>query len=96
MAQDNATAVSKVYQASSSILEHMEKSSSARKPANEPLTEMPETCWLLSDREDIKRFHDYVNDPEDITPKGAKLLEMARQVSKERQLRKAKASANIK
>lgn len=92
MSHDDATSMGKVYHPSGLNLEYMEKGSSGRRPAVEPLTEMPETCWLLSDGTDIKRFHDYLDDPDDITPKGAKLLEMARRVSEER-MAKHNASA---
>ena len=84
MAHDDATSMGKVYHPSGLNLEYMEKGSSEGKPAIEPLAEMPETCWLLSDSSDIRRFHDYLDDPDDITPKGARLLEMARRVSEER------------
>ncbi|HMK48110.1 MAG TPA: hypothetical protein VK436_15925 [Methanocella sp.] len=70
----------------------MEKGFSGGEPSSEPLVEMPETCWLLSDISDIKRFHDYLDNPDDITPKGAKLLEMARRVSEERMAKHNEAS----
>ena len=50
------------------------------------IKKMPETCWILNDKEDIKHFHDYMENPE-ITPKGAELLERARKISKERSKR---------
>jgi len=47
---------------------------------------MPETCWVLDDKDDIRHFHESMDNPE-ITPRGAELLDRARNISKERERR---------
>jgi hypothetical protein len=58
------------------------------KSSAKELPRLPETSWTLTSEDDLRRFLEYSNNPDDITPNGAKLFERGRKLAKEIPLEK--------